>query len=330
MLDFILPLAVNTTQLPPQSPLVASTTNPAETVTIEFANQKVQVPKGGYYDRFRMHPDLDEVAKDPKAGNIDFFRNIPKQMEDSRVGKIWAPNFFYRTSNIQVVMLAPIAKLKAKLSMPLEPLQPIPGFGLVALTFFRYEVCDNDPYNEVSVAVVLRPPHVHAIIPQLPQPLQLANAIRQRHMYAHVLALPVNTEIARVRGVYAYQLPKWLTRIDVDINKLNSTATLWDTTGKPDVSISLPTPAFKSIPSQTKLSTHTMLHNIDGQWHQTDVLSNPLSVSQQLFPKNVKLEKHGGKVSQLLEELGVGKIIRVDVTNDAQTVLYLPKPLKNY
>ncbi len=27
---------------------------------------------------FRMNPDLDEVAKDPAAGNIDFFRSIPK------------------------------------------------------------------------------------------------------------------------------------------------------------------------------------------------------------------------------------------------------------
>lgn len=39
---------------------------------VEFGQQKVKVPKGGYYDRFRMNPDLDEVAKDPAAGNIDF------------------------------------------------------------------------------------------------------------------------------------------------------------------------------------------------------------------------------------------------------------------
>lgn len=30
---------------------------------VEFGQQKVKVPKGGYYDRFRMNPDLDEVAK---------------------------------------------------------------------------------------------------------------------------------------------------------------------------------------------------------------------------------------------------------------------------
>lgn len=46
---------------------------------VEFGQQKVKVPKGGYYDRFRMHPDLDEIAQDPAAGNIDFFRHIPKK-----------------------------------------------------------------------------------------------------------------------------------------------------------------------------------------------------------------------------------------------------------
>ncbi|MFI8037265.1 acetoacetate decarboxylase, partial [Acinetobacter baumannii] len=75
---------------------------------VEFGQQKVKVPKGGYYDRFRMNPDLDEVAKDPAAGNIDFFRSIPKKLVESRVGPVWAPNFYYRSGNVQVLMLAPV------------------------------------------------------------------------------------------------------------------------------------------------------------------------------------------------------------------------------
>lgn len=38
----------------------------------------------------------------------------------------------------------------------------------------------------------------------------------RRSFFAHVLARPVTTEIARVRVVYGYQLPKWLTKIDVN------------------------------------------------------------------------------------------------------------------
>lgn len=165
---------------------------------VEFGGQKVDVPVGGYYDRFRMKPDLDEVARDPAAGNIDFFRRIPKRQVASRIGPTWAPNFYYRSSNIQLLFLAPIGRLRAMLPTPIEPLRALPGHGLVALTFFSYSVCDNDPYNKVSIAVVIRRPGARGS-----HALELFDAMRRRSFFAHVLALPVTTEIARVRGVAA-------------------------------------------------------------------------------------------------------------------------------
>jgi hypothetical protein len=289
---------------------------------VEFGQQKVKVPKGGYYDRFRMNPNLDEVAQDPAAGNIDFFRKIPKQMVESRVGPVWAPNFYYRTSNVQVLMLAPIKQLRKKLPAPLEPLQAFPGFGLVAVTFFTYAVCDNDPYNEASVAIVVRKPNAKGL-----NALELLNSIRQRHFYAHVLALPVDTEIARVRGVYGYQLPKWLTEINVDINPTNIYADLKDTSGQLDLSLSTQTPELKHVKSESRMNEATMLHQVDNKWHQTLVQSNILAFAQKLLPRNVKLVRHGGPVSQLLDELGASKILRLDVVQDAQVVLNLPKAL---
>lgn len=289
---------------------------------VEFGQQKVKVPKGGYYDRFRMNPNLDEVAQDPAAGNIDFFRKIPKQMVESRVGPVWAPNFYYRTSNVQVLMLAPLKQLRKKLPAPLEPLQAFPGFGLVAVTFFTYAVCDNDPYNEASVAIVVRKPNAKGL-----NALELLNSVRQRHFYAHVLALPVDTEIARVRGVYGYQLPKWLTEINVDINPTNIYADLKDTSGQLDLSLSTQTPELKHVKSESRMNEATMLHQVDNKWHQTLVQSNTLAFAQKLLPRNVKLVRHGGPVSQLLDELGASKILRLDVVQDAQVVLNLPKAL---
>jgi hypothetical protein len=75
---------------------------------VDFGQQKVKVPLGGYYDRFRMNPDLDQVAQDPNVGNIDFFRKIPKKQIESRVGLVWAPNFYYQCSSVQILMLAPL------------------------------------------------------------------------------------------------------------------------------------------------------------------------------------------------------------------------------
>lgn len=290
---------------------------------VEFGQQKVKVPKGGYYDRFRMNSNLDEVAQDPAVGNIDFFRKIPKQMVESRVGLVWAPNFYYRTSNVQVLMLAPLKQLRKKLPAPLEPLQAFPGFGLVAVTFFTYAVCDNDPYNEASVAIVVRNPNAKGL-----NALELLNSIRQRHFYAHVLALPVDTEIARVRGVYGYQLPKWLTEINVDINPTNIYADLKGTSGQLDLSLSTQTPELKHVKSESRMNEATMLHQVDNKWHQTLVQSNTLAFAQKLLPRNVKLVRHGGPVSQLLDELGASKILRLDVVQDAQVVLNLPKALQ--
>ena len=81
-----------------------------------------------------------------------------------------SPNFYYRTSTVQLLFLAPLAKLAALLPPPLEPLHALPRHGLVALTYFSYHVCDNDPYNEVSIAVILRRPGAR-------QPGRVANVV---------------------------------------------------------------------------------------------------------------------------------------------------------
>ncbi|ENU24091.1 hypothetical protein F993_01407 [Acinetobacter proteolyticus] len=295
--------------------------NTKQTTVVEFGPYKVNVPKGGYYDRFRMNPNLDEVAKDPAAGNIDYFRSIPKKLVDTRVGQVWSPNFYYRTSNVQVLMLAPIAKLKAKLPAPLEPLQPLPGYGLVSLTFFSYAVGDVDPYDEVSVAIVVRQPGAHHF-----NSTELLSSMRNHTYYGHVLALPVDTEIARVRGVYGYQLPKWLTPIDMKIDTQNLQAHIFNTDGKPDLTLTAPLPKIKTVKPQSRIETKTMYQLVDGKWHSTSVESNTLAFGQKLFPKNVQLVRSGGPLSKLLDDLGANKILRLDVVKDAQLALNMPVP----
>lgn len=291
---------------------------------VEFGSQKVEVPEGGYYDRFRMNPNLDEVAKDPAAGNVDFFRRIPKQQVMSRVGPTWAPNFYYRSSSVQLLFLAPIDRLRATLPLPLEPLRATPSHGLVALTFFSYAVCDNDPYNEASVAVVIRRPGARGS-----HTLELLNAIRRRSFHAHVLALPVDTEIARVRGVYGYQLPKWRAEIDVNLDT-DVQARIAVPGAAPDLILSAPLPPLKTVAPQSRMGTTTMVHRVDGQWHQTSVQSNTLSFAQATFPRNVELQRNGGPLSQLLDGLGASTVLRMDVVKDAQLVLNLPTPLKAF
>jgi len=78
------------------------------------------------------------------------------------------------------------------------------------------------------------------------------------------------------------------------------------------------------------MGTNTIIHQVDGQWHQTVVHSNTLSYAQRLFPKDVKLSRHGGPVTDLLGGLGASTILRLDVVRDAQLVLNMPTPLKGF
>lgn len=291
---------------------------------VEFGTHKVEVPAGGYYDRYRMNPDLDEVARDPAAGNIDFFRRIPKRLVASTVGPTWAPNFYYRSSHVQLLFLAPADRLRAMLPMPLEPLRAYPGRGLVALTFFSYAVCDNDPYDEVSVAVVIRRPGARG-----PHALELLDSMRRRSFHAYVLALPVTTEIARVRGLYGYQLPKWRTEIGVSIGA-DVKASIAGPGGKADLTLRTPLPVLRNVPSQSHMATATMVNQIDGEWHQTRVQTNMLSFAQRLFPRDVRLSRHGGPLSQLLDGLGASTVLRMDVVKDAQVVLNMPTRLDTF
>ncbi len=295
----------------------------AESYTeVDFGGHRVEVPTGGYYDRFRSNPDLDEVARDPAAGNIDWLRRIPKQLVESRVGPTWAPNFYYRSSSIQLLFLAPIARLAPMLPLPLKPLRAFPGYGLVALTFFAYWVCDNDPYKEVSVAVVVRDPGARG-----PHALELFRDLRRRTFFAHVLALPVDTEIARVRGLYGYQLPKWCTGIDLTLGD-EATARIDTTDGKPDLALRVPVPTLRPVAAHSHMATNILINRIDGTWHQTLVQSNVLTFGERMFPRDVALTRGGGPISQLLDGLGASTILRMNVVKDGQIILNMPLPLK--
>ncbi|KAL3465749.1 hypothetical protein BJX64DRAFT_275068 [Aspergillus heterothallicus] len=294
------------------------------TVQVEFGGQKVDVPKGGYYDRYQMNPNLDEVAQDPAVGpNIDFFRQVPKKLVDSRIGKVYAPNFYYRTKSVQLLFLAPLENLQLKLPEPLEPITALPGYGLVAMTFYSYLVCDNDPYNEVSIAVIVRQPGTRSF-----STTQLFSSLWNRTFYGYVLALPVDTEIARVRGVYGYQLPKWLANINLEMDENNIKADITATDGKLDVALDVPLPALKSIPSRSSIVNNNAINKIDEKWYQVTVQTNPLLGAQRLFPRNINVYRGRGPLSELLNELGAWTVLRVDILKDAQMILNMPTPLK--
>ncbi|SNY75686.1 Acetoacetate decarboxylase (ADC) [Nocardia amikacinitolerans] len=292
-----------------------------ETVVVDLGGHVVTVPKGGLYDRYRMNTDLDEVARDPRVSSVDFFRRMPKTMVDSRIGPTLTPNFYYRISTARLTMLARSRAIRSRLPEELAPLEVAPGFGLVSVMFFRYEVCDIDFYTEAAVGIAVRPAR-HGRLGFF----DLATGLANDHLHSYVLSLPVSTDIAQVRGHDGYGFPKWVTGVDVDIDTDRTTARVTNDAGETDLALSAATPAQTAHPTGEHVSSLTSYTTIDGAWHSTLSQINVLSAGTARFPRNIDLQIGQGRMAEDLRSLDPIKTVRLDVTTEGQLALHMPVP----
>jgi hypothetical protein len=293
-----------------------------DVVEVDLGGRKIAVPKGGLYDRYRMDTDLDAVAADPRVRSVDFFRTLPKTQVDSAIGPTRTPNFYYSMSKAQITFLAPMKALRSRLPGELDPLQIAPGIGLFSVVFFRYDVCDIDFYTEATVGIAVRPAR-HGKLATA----DLLSSLANDSMHAYVLSLPVNTEIARVRGRDGYGFPKWVTEIDVDINARRTAARVANDDGGNDIAIDVPTPTQKQVVSGTRVSTLISYTELNGGWNATLSQTNTLAVGSKLLPRDGSLELGSGRLSDDVRSLKPITALRFDVFTECQNALHIPVPV---
>jgi hypothetical protein len=291
-------------------------------VEVELGGRTVTVPKGGLYDRHRMNADLDEVATDPRVRTVDFFRTLPKTEVQSAIGPTRTPNFYYSMSKAQITYLAPTKALRSRLPGELDPLQIAPGIGLFSVVFFRYDVCDIDFYTEATVGIAVRPARHGG-----PGAADFLSALSNDSMHAYVLSLPVNTEIAQVRGHDGYGFPKWVTEIDVEIDDRKTVARVANDDGGTDIALEVATPKQKQIPSGTSVSTLTSYTQLGGGWNATLSQTNTLAAGSKLLPRDVTLELGSGRLTDDVRSLKPIKPLRLDVSSECQNALHIPVPV---
>lgn len=303
--------------------MTASKADPKQgVVEVDLGGRRVTVPRGGLFDRYRMDADLDEIAKDPRVRGVDFFRALPKTEVRSAIGPTRTPNFYYTMSKAQLTYLAPTRALRSRLPGELDPLQIAPGIGLFSVVFFRYDVCDIDFYTEATVGVAVRPAR-HGRVGAADVLATLAND----STHAYVLSLPVNTEIAQVRGHDGYGFPKWVTDIDVDIDTGRTTARVANGDGGTDIALDVPTPKQKQVPSGTSVSTLTSYTELNGGWNATLSQTNNLALGSRLLPRDVSLELGSGRLTDDVHSLEPIRILRFDVVSECQNALHIPVPV---
>lgn len=293
-----------------------------EMVEVELGGRTVSVPRGGLYDRYRMDTDLDDVAGDPRVRSVDFFRTLPKTAVQSAIGPTRTPNFYYAMSKAQLTYLAPTSALRSRLPGELDPLQIAPGIGLFSVVFFRYDVCDIDFYTEATVAIATRPGR-HGRLGAA----DLLSTVANDATHAYVLSLPVNTEIAQVRGHDGYGFPKWVTEIDVEIDERRTTARVANDDGGTDIALDVATPKQQHIPSGASVSTLTSYTQLNGGWNATLSQTNNLAAGSTLLPRNVSLTLGSGRLTDDVRSLKPIKMLRFDVATECQNALHIPVPV---
>lgn len=299
--------------------------SPTETNTIDIAGHTVPVVKGGLYDRYRSNPPLSVIAAELPGVDLSWFKGLEKHKVD--IGfESYSPNFYYQNSRVTAVYTADLDALRAlmppEVLATVHPLQIWPGRGLIAFTAYTYEHCDNDAYNEVAVSIITNKPGKANL-----GPFTLIGQSMSGDFWGYVLKLPVNTELARVRGVVGYNLPKWLTGIG---RKEDAQSVVYDITdsqtGKVDVSFKAKKLDNLSRDVDIVTSSFTNLDH-QGQLAYGYAVSRQLSHGSSRDADSATLTLGDGSLSNYLRALKLGKMMKYEYVPEFQSALYAPKPL---
>jgi hypothetical protein len=143
----------------------------------------------------------------------DIFKGVKQWDTEIDGARAKRPLFFYDSFSMQAIYTASTKKVLKYIPHPdMHPIELVPGRCLVVFTAFEYRESDIGPYNEFSIAIVIK--WGGKVIPALTMLKQMMSG----NLSGYVWHLPVTTEIARHGGVVAYGLPKFRSDIDFKNN----------------------------------------------------------------------------------------------------------------
>jgi hypothetical protein len=304
-----------------------SASGQAGTATTHIAGQAIPVVAGGLYDRYHSNPPLSVIAAEAPDIDLSWFKGLKKTKVDMGF-ESYSPNFYYKNSRVTAVFTADLDRLRelmpAAVLEQVQPLQVWPGRGLVALTAYAYHYCDNDSYNEIALSIITNKPGGSNL-----GPISLVGQSMSKDFWGYVLKLPVNTELARVRGVVGYNLPKWLTGIDYRETDESVVFEITDSqTGKVDVT--LETAKLSDLSSEVGLVTNSFTnigHN--GALSYGYAVSRQLSHASSTDEEAVKLVLSDGSLSTYIKSLELGAMMKYEYVPEFQSALYAPAPLES-
>ena len=209
-----------------------------------------------------------------------------------------------------------------KILAQVTPLQVWPGRGLVALTAYAYHYCDNDSYNEIALSVITTKPGSFNF-----GPVSLVRQSWSDDYWGYVLKLPVDTELARVRGIVGYNLPKWTTAIDFQQQADRVMVKIGDAqSGATDISIEAAVLPVNTDEISIVKNSFVNL-DVNGNVITGYALSRQLSYASGSDNDAVKLTLTDGSLSRFIKQLKLGKLMKYEYVPEFQSALYAPTAL---
>lgn len=291
-----------------------------------LGGREVSVVAGGLYDRYESNPPLSVIAAEAPDIDLGWFRELKKTKVDMGF-ESYSPNFYYKNNRVTAVFTADIDRLRelmpAEVLEQVQPLQVWPGRGLVAFTAYAYEYCDNDRYNEIALSIVTNKPGNSNL-----GPVTLVGQAMSKDFWGYVLKLPVNTELAEVRGVVGYNLPKWLTEINYRETDKSVVFEIIDKeTGKVDVTFE--GEKLDDLSDEVEMVTNSFTNiGHGGELAYGYAISRQQSHASSSSEEAVKLTLNDGSLSAYIESLDLGKMMKYEYVPEFQSALYSPEPLK--
>lgn len=290
---------------------------------VDIAGYQVPVVAGGMYDRFRSNTPLSVVEKEWPDIDLSWFKTLNKTKVD--IGfESYSPNFYYENTKITMVYTADFDTLRglmpAEVLEQVQPIQIWPGRGLVALTAYRYDYCDNDSYNEIALSVVTNKPGSGNY-----GPLSLVDQGMDKDNWGYVLKLPVDTELARVRGVVGYNLPKWTTQINYRQSDNRLIFEVGDAeTGELDFIIDAK--KLDEVSTEPVLATQSFTNiGHDGELITGYSVARQMTHGTSMSQDAVSLKLTDGGFSTYIKALNLGRMVQYQYVPSFQMALYAPE-----
>lgn len=137
----------------------------------------------------------------------------------------------------------------------------------------------------------------------------------------------MNTELARVRGVVGYNLPKWLTGINVREDDHTVSYDIIDSqTGKVDVVFKAD--KLSGLSKDDELVTNSFTNtDRNGELTYGYAVSRQLSHASSTDGDAATLILGDGSLSEYIKPLKLGKMMKYEYVPEFQSALYAPRPL---